>query len=463
MFQKPPRREGFLVFLMLASSLSIIYCLYHFNPFFMNRKPLSKSLSEGKEQVLPVPTFRTPSDEKLTNQFNIARNIGRSYQEPSDFSIYYSFFRKSSTVFYKDKNLAAAPLWSYDSDSVFLIDGKKLRRLNLDLEVQWWFELQKQDKFADRATVSDTEVFVATQRGQLYRLDKSSGKLQWMIGLESEIVYSPVIYRSFLFLILKNNADEYFLTKLNGITGEVIWNRELVGFTEPSRITISSETSLVLVTDPNGSLLCLDVNTGNAYWQKKKLGEIRGPATAVGEMAFVATQDAKAYGIQLKRKSVSWEYTLSSASKNPFTYIPIYDYVALLTDSGYMHVIDVNSGEGIWKYNTGNSQPNQAVFTVKLDSKSIQHLKLKWKYRGWVLVTPCTEDRLCVMNPANGQLLTRYNLRGKSASTPVFIGKNLYLTLKDPQKMPWIKNDTPNPKFSLARLSTFHPTPKESQ
>ena len=179
------------------------------------------------------------------------------------------------------------------------------------------------------------------------------------------------------------------------------------------------------------------LNNGNAYWQKKKLGKITLAASTVGESAFVANEEGVAFGIHLKKRQINWKYELPSPAKSNFAYVPSHGLVAVLTENGYLQTIEARTGEGHWRYNTSNTQNNHHVFTIRINNRGISKYSLNWSHKGWTIISPCANDRLCVFNPEKGQLINRLRLRGSlSQHPPQFIEDKLYSLLKDPQRLP---------------------------
>ena len=169
MFQPAPPKERFLIFILICLSVAIVYGLYLFNPNFMNKKPLLESLSEGKQKYQVIPEFTPKSEDVLDGSFSLSLGPERQYFEPKDQTIHYTYIREFSRPLLGEMELAESLLWSFDQESIYVVKKNRLIRLNLDLESQWEFEVQPNDLIVDRATISDTELFLSTQLGYIYR------------------------------------------------------------------------------------------------------------------------------------------------------------------------------------------------------------------------------------------------------------------------------------------------------
>ncbi|MCB9027145.1 MAG: PQQ-binding-like beta-propeller repeat protein [Bdellovibrionaceae bacterium] len=452
------RSEGFLITLMLLFSTAIIYGIYVYNPYFMNRKPLSESLSENQNHTLTIPESKMESEGLGPWNFIESLNLSRTYVYNSDYESDVTYVREASIKLPISVNKnSVAPLWTGDESGHYYTYPHELVKTDFNNERSWFFRSHEKDKFMTSPVVGSHYLFITTESGLIYKLNKINGKLIWLIKYPGQLFNNFLPYNSFLFFITKEATEEFYINKINGQTGELQWKEPLIGFTSPSELTINEALKLLLVTDPNGSLLSIDLNNGNAYWQKKKLGNITTPASTIGESAYVANDEGMAMSLNLKKKQISWEYKLPTPAVSSFTYVPSYGLIAVLTENGYLQTIEARTGEGHWRYNTGLVQNNTKLFSIRMNSKGIKKYKLNWSHKGWVLISPCGDDRLCVFNPEKGQLVNRIRLRGQmSQHLPLFINQKMYALLKNPEKLPWVKSDEPEPNFSMGEYKVYN-------
>ncbi|MCB0392704.1 MAG: PQQ-binding-like beta-propeller repeat protein [Bdellovibrionales bacterium] len=460
MYSPPRKSEFFLVTLMVLTSVAIVYGIYHFNPYFMNRKPLSESLSENQNKSLTIPESSMEPEGLGPWDFLEQKNISRTFINDSQFQMGTTYVRESTKkLIYEVVDNDSPPKWSVDEDGFYFVYPKELVKTNLNNEQLWFFKIQEDDQLLFSPVVGSKYLFAISKKGYLYKLNKETGELSWLLKVRGELVQNILPYNSFLFFVTSEGNEDFFIYKLNGHTGEQVWKNKLIGLTKPSPLTINESLKLIMLTDPNGSLLCLDFNSGNAYWQKKKLGTISFPANTFGESAVISNDEGKAISINLKKKSINWEYELPSKATSNFAYIPSHGIVAVLTENGYLQTIEARTGEGHWRYNTRNEQQNSDVFSIRFNNRAIAKYSLNWSHKGWTIISPCSSDRLCIFNPEKGQLVNRLQLRGTLTQyIPHFYNDKLYALLKAPQRLPWSQSSEPMPNFAVGIYKVYSPS-----
>ncbi len=457
MFNQNQKSETLLITIMVLFSIAIIYAIYVFNPYFMNRKPLSESLTERQVQSVIIPKANATSESLGPWPFLKYKNISTTNTASSEIQMSAIYVRESVKELPRTiQDNEPAPIWTTGENGFYFSYTDEIFKTDYNSELIWKFKLEEGDRLAAYPIEGLQFLFFSTTKGFIYKLNRNNGKLVWLFKDMGAILHSFLPYNSFLFYITKESDSKFFISKINGHTGEILWKNELLGFTNPSSLTINDEHKLVMLSDPNGSMLSLDLNTGNAYWQAKKLGEIYAPPSTVGEYIYVVNREGIVYSLNIKKKQIAWEYTLHSGSDSSFAYIPSYGLIAAITDSGYLHTIESRTGEGHWKYNTNNSQELKSLMAARYDNKAISKYKLNWSHKGWAVISPCSESFICSFNPEKGQLIGRTRLYGELiSSNPEFIQDKLYVILKNPQPLPWIKSSTPMPNYALATFKTY--------
>lgn len=450
-----------------------------------NSNKLAKSQNTTDEAEILTQTL--PENFHLENhhlqQINgqwapYSKNSGNTNGSTSSgYTFNYNLFRNESRPFLifseKDPIPNYTPInkekllpWDSDGQHIFLIqEDSELKQSHListdfNGNVEWIFSAPHEQKLLHTPLISSNSLYIGTNQGILYRLDKTSGQIIWLKEFHQKIIHTPLIINHSLFFLTTEEQDSHIF-KADAKTGDIVWEKRVYSFSHPNPISINTNLKLILITDPIGSLLALDLSSGNAFWQKKELGPLIASPLTKGRFAFVNNSDGLLYSLNLPLKKVEWTYDTKSKINSSPVYIPEYNSLAVLTSEGRLHVIDFLNGEGTWHFNTKNTQINQQVFVAPLNAKGIQSLKLKWKYSGWVLWSPCYNSFLCLFNPDNGQLLHRINLRGNMASTASFIHNELYMSLKSPERLPWSSKTTPLPKASFAKFKV--PSPQTSK
>lgn len=461
MYNTNQRSEGLLITIKVSLSALIIYSIYYYNPYFMHRKPLSESLTESQNSTTVVP-FREAASDSLGPWENLTfMNTSSTNSYPPEFQMGSLYVRESlKELPVKVTDYSLAPKWSSGTKGLYFTYEQEIVKTNFDGDKIWSFKCESNDKFITQALEGSKYVFTSTQNGFVYKLNLENGSLNWLTKIDGPVVHNFLPYNSLMFFINQTASGNFFVNKINGHTGEFIWKHELVGFTQPTPLTISEEHKLLLLSDLNGSMLALDMNNGNAYWQAKKLGEIVAPPSTVGESIYVVNKEGIVHSLNIRKKSINWEYTLQSGAENTFSYIPSYGMISIMSDSGYLHTLESRTGEGNWKYNTSNEQALKQIVSIRYDGKSISKYKLNWAHKGWVILAACSTGQLCTFNPEKGQLIGRTKLYGEiMQQPPIFKDDKMYVLLKKPQALPWMNQAEELPKVALGIFKIFKDSP----
>ncbi|MCB0357163.1 MAG: hypothetical protein KDD40_09155, partial [Bdellovibrionales bacterium] len=176
MYKPPKKSEVFLVSIMILFSLGIIYGIYFFNPYFMNRKPLSESLSENQNKSLTIPEAEMEPDSLGPWLFLEQKNIARTYTFDSEFQMSTTYVRESTKKLPLE-NDAHPPIWDSDEDGFYYTYPDQLIKTNFSNEKKWFFQTQKEDTILNSPIIGSKYLFISTKNGFVYKLHKENGKL----------------------------------------------------------------------------------------------------------------------------------------------------------------------------------------------------------------------------------------------------------------------------------------------
>ncbi len=191
---------------------------------------------------------------------------------------------------------------AYNSDSVFAISGVRLYRLNRrDGTLIWVVRLPEVPNAAPAA--DEENVVVGTLGGTIYLYDVDNGKLLWFYQTDR-----PISIRSLLL---------------------------------SDRVICGSEDGLVyvfpVVNDPRRTI-----------FRFRTRAPISAPMSYWGRKIIVASQDAMVYAVHLRSGRVYWIHSAGNPVNEPVAVIEKRVYVTP-RDVG-LHVLDVDTGEVLWKY-----------------------------------------------------------------------------------------------------------------
>ena len=111
--------------------------------------------------------------------------------------------------------------------------------------------------------------------------------------------------------------------------------------------------------------------------------------------------------------------------------MPIFNRASIVTDDGYLHMLDLDGYERVWRFDLNNENSTTLTWSARLSGNFIEELAMKWRYKGWTTWSPCVKDRICIYNPEKGQIVGRVMLSGSLASDPRFHKNSFHVVLKN--------------------------------
>jgi outer membrane protein assembly factor BamB len=165
-------------------------------------------------------------------------------------------------------------------------------------------------------------------------------------------------------------------------------------------------------------------------WQKVLSSKIEGPPVVATKNVLVSLKEGKVKGYNMVTGKEAWEEDLKSPLQGQPTYVPIYNRAVAITKNGYLHVIDLDAGDRLWRFRLDNENDLKIPWTTRLSGKFIEALSMKWKYKGWTIWSPCVKDRICIYNPSEGQIVGRVMLSGNLLTQPLFAEQSFQVVLR---------------------------------
>ena len=253
---------------------------------------------------------------------------------------------------------------------------------------------------------------------------------------------------------------EVSLIEITKAKGELIkaspWLSALTS--EPLTVS-SSENHELLVLAQNHLLLAVDRATSNNIWQNELPDKTFAYPVITNEQTFVLTENSHALAFDTRKGKKNWEVDLESSPSTPMTFIPGHNMLALNMKNGALVTLAVKDGEKKWRSSFEVGKVPRISWASRLNNKVITDLKLKWHFKGWSLMSPCANDRVCIFNPENGGQLGAIMTAGEVVGQPAYRSDKSMMMLikqKESYKVSWFM-DRPNYKRWRAEQIKEHP------
>ncbi len=199
--------------------------------------------------------------------------------------------------------------------------------------------------------VDNSILYVGSLDHNLYALDAQTGVIKWSFHTGNSILNAPTISNGKIYLG-SNDGKIYVIDAQTGI--------ELLSFSIPPSPNNNSEPGIyatplidsTTIYAVNGSLLALDIHSGNIRWRfssQSPLGQIIGNPSMFENSIITPTMDA-IYAINKTTGEPIWEF---SHIKGSVFFSPVLENGKIYfgDSSGYLYIINAKTGRQVRKYN----------------------------------------------------------------------------------------------------------------
>ena len=196
----------------------------------------------------------------------------------------------------------------------------RLYALGLDGRMLYQFELHEPIECEPALDAAKDELYVSTERNELYALTPSSGAIRWKVELSSSVRKRPILFKDALYVVTEDDAVE---ARSRG-DGSLLWSfkrERSEGFLVAGHAGLSPVEGGVLYGAFNdGSVVALDALDGSARWVRDTSIDV--PEAEPGRPRYV---DSDA------------------------TPVRIGDHVYAASFAGGLYCLDANNGSVVWR------------------------------------------------------------------------------------------------------------------
>lgn len=215
-------------------------------------------------------------------------------------------------------------------------------------------------RFDAPPAVFDGIVFAGSSRGILYALDAAKGEERWRYDTGGSILGSPNKSNGSVVVL---DQSEGALHAVDMKTGKCLWKTDGVERCDGSpgcangRIVFGSCLSSLHVYSTGGSHL-KDIEIGGD-------SQIAGGVAVDGNFAFAGTRDGSLLCAELQTGDVAW-YSHESEDQTFSTPALAADRVVYSSDDGFVYAVTRETGELIWKFDTGGLPYSPVIANDKI-------------------------------------------------------------------------------------------------
>ncbi len=269
------------------------------------------------------------------------------------------------------------------------------------LKIKWSFKTR--GKIRSSAAVTGDAVFIGSEDGNLYSLDKATGALHWKFSTEGDISSSPALWHGTVYFVGEDSA----LYALDAKSGQKKWDFK-TGKTLPYVMSesypatwdyyVSSPTivaSRLFFGSGDGFLYAIDAAKGALLWKFKTEGRVRTTPAVVGNTIYFGSYDCHLYAVNTETGELRWKFKTSGNQyfKGEIQFSPSVGsgIVCFGARDGFVYALDAQTGEKKWTADHKGSWATSCVindgivYACSSDGQFIQALDVasgqeKWRF-----------------------------------------------------------------------------------
>ncbi|MEL6527436.1 MAG: PQQ-binding-like beta-propeller repeat protein, partial [Chloroflexota bacterium] len=174
------------------------------------------------------------------------------------------------------------------------------------------------------------------------------------------------------------------IVALDAEDGSVVWTVE-TGSTSPVDASPAVRDDVVYIGAGNGIMYALDASTGNEIWATDlEDGRIYASASVTETSVYVFGLEGTLHALNIADGAIQWTVELGNPAYSSATVVGDVVY-ALSEEGGLMFGLDANTGEELWRYQTGREGDWRSGHPVFVD--------------GILYITSNTEGLLALSSP----------------------------------------------------------------
>jgi outer membrane protein assembly factor BamB len=231
-----------------------------------------------------------------------------------------------------------------DQGRVFISAGQAFRALEGDGTEVWSFEINSDLDYA-APTVTEDALYIGTDGGTIYKIDKLTSTVQWTYATSGEIPSAPVVHDGRVYAPSRVGT----VTAIDAESGESIW---VVDQPLGQVNGLSMRDDRLYAADENDQVVGLDTQGNTRMYGALDSAAGGTPAVADG-LVFAPTRGGDLVALDQGDGIEQWSFGAS----DPFTAPPVVadGTVYAGCHDNNVYAIDAESGDEEWSFATDNN------------------------------------------------------------------------------------------------------------
>ncbi len=442
-YENKYRPKWYQLMLLILYSIAVIYTVLVNNPYLYSSKQYQEGLAGKKDNSFqPVITKLGKSRSNLSESQSPSRFSWKmNASDPTDETRDRRYIEVTLTPLLMELDKKPeAPQWSLLKEHIIMASKESLYGISFEGQTLWKFKSHntREGGYFFEPVADASSIYLTNSSGHIYNLRLNDGRPLWSSHLQGEILSPGFLLNSSLYAILKTKKEakdkkkvgmKAQLVSIHRMTGQIDKASEDLGLKQQSTFSFDKKSHLLFITSAE-KLLALKLPEMTPVWQKSLSSHVIGPAVITENQVLVSLREGKLKVYSLTKGSEIHEVELEQPLASPPTLIPLYNRVAVTSTDGYQHVIDLDGGKRLWRFDLNNSNNIWSSWSARLSGNFIEELQMKWRYKGWTIWSPCVQKRICIYNPEKGQIVGRVMLGGQLSSLPRYQESSFHVLLE---------------------------------
>ena len=314
-----------------------------------------------------------------------------------------------------------------------------------------WRYQDKSDVGAGTALAG--KLIIATNTsGQVYALDKETGKQKWLYSTGGKIYSTPAVSKG---VVVVGSSDN-FIYGLSASSGKLIWK---TGAQKPVLGSPTIEGGKVFIGASDGHFRALNLKTGKLLWDYDQVkGFVVTKPLIYQEKVFFGSWDNEFYALDIHSGKLVWKWSNGSNNRmfSPAACYPVgaNGKIFIIAPDRFMTALDALTGSVIWRKqmkdirvreSMGLSEDRSLVYVKTMDgqlygvSTTADSMKVAWKSelrlpyelspsaiveKAGVVFVPSHSGLASAIDRKSGRVLWKYKISNSLLNPLMPVGKN---------------------------------------
>jgi len=253
--------------------------------------------------------------------------------------------------------------------------------------------------------VAESLVYAGSETGVLHAVDAESGRTRWELRTGGAIASSPLVAQGRVYV----GSQDGYLYALDALTGRQGWRFKTDAGIRSSPVYAAGR---IYFGSEDGNLYAVSAENGEHLWHFQTAGYVDSSPAVAGNLVYVGSIDTHLYALDALTGRERWRVRLGDwVESSP---VVAEGMVFVGCEDGFLYAIDAASGDRLWSVRVGRAvrgAPSVSGGIVYVGSEEGRLLALAadsgerlWSFEtgSWIRSAPVVENRVAYFGTGDG-------------------------------------------------------------